>query len=204
MHFWKPQSKKLYTCHLHRTHKWTGSGIAQCYSAGLRAGWSGVRVPGGVGISSPHHRVQTGSGAHPASYTMGTRSSFPGGKAAGAWKLTTQLNLVPRSRLCGSIHPLLQYVFMVWCSVKKKSTGTTLPFTFTLTHNREAVSVRRRVCFLKKRISTKSGMRWQVYTKSSWANFLLICINSVKAYCACDSAIYLLSVKRLIAQNLAR
>jgi hypothetical protein len=25
--------------------------------------------------------VQTGSGAHPASYTMGTRGSFPGGKA---------------------------------------------------------------------------------------------------------------------------
>jgi hypothetical protein len=31
---------------------------------------------------SPHHRVQTSSGAHPASYPMGTRGSFPGGKAA--------------------------------------------------------------------------------------------------------------------------
>jgi hypothetical protein len=30
------------------------------------------------------HRVQNGSGAHPASYTMGTRGSFPGGKVAGA------------------------------------------------------------------------------------------------------------------------
>jgi hypothetical protein len=29
--------------------------------------------------------VQTGSGAHPASYPMGNRGSFPGGKAAGAW-----------------------------------------------------------------------------------------------------------------------
>jgi hypothetical protein len=29
--------------------------------------------------------VQNGSGAHPASYPMGTRDSFPGGKAAGAW-----------------------------------------------------------------------------------------------------------------------
>jgi hypothetical protein len=28
--------------------------------------------------------VQTGSGAHPASYTVGTGGSFPGGKAAGA------------------------------------------------------------------------------------------------------------------------
>jgi hypothetical protein len=37
------------------------------------------------GNFSLHHRVQTGSGAHPASYPMGTRDSFPGGKAAGAW-----------------------------------------------------------------------------------------------------------------------
>jgi len=28
---------------------------------------------------------QNGSGAHPASYPMGTRGSFPGGKAVGAW-----------------------------------------------------------------------------------------------------------------------
>jgi hypothetical protein len=31
-----------------------------------------------------HHRVQTGSGAHPASYPIDTRGSFPEGKAAGA------------------------------------------------------------------------------------------------------------------------
>jgi hypothetical protein len=29
---------------------------------------------------SPLHVVQIGSGAHPASYTMGTGGSFPGGK----------------------------------------------------------------------------------------------------------------------------
>jgi hypothetical protein len=29
--------------------------------------------------------VQTGSGAYPASYPIGTRCHFPGGKAAGAW-----------------------------------------------------------------------------------------------------------------------
>jgi hypothetical protein len=32
-----------------------------------------------------HHRVQNGSGAHPASYPMGTMGSFLGDKAAGAW-----------------------------------------------------------------------------------------------------------------------
>jgi len=42
-------------------------------------------VPGEAGNFSPHHRNQTGSGAHSASYPIGTRSSFPGDKAAGAW-----------------------------------------------------------------------------------------------------------------------
>jgi hypothetical protein len=45
---------------------------------------SGVQFPVGAGNFSLHHCVQNGSGAHPASYTMGTRGSFPGGKAAGA------------------------------------------------------------------------------------------------------------------------
>jgi hypothetical protein len=37
-----------------------------------------------LGFDSLHHRVQNGSGAHPAPYPMGTRN-FPGGKATGAW-----------------------------------------------------------------------------------------------------------------------
>jgi hypothetical protein len=43
---------------------------------------------GGVGVQSQLfsllHIVQTGSGAHPASYPMDIGGSFPGGKAAGA------------------------------------------------------------------------------------------------------------------------
>jgi hypothetical protein len=35
-------------------------------------------------IYSLHHRVQNGSGTHPASYPMGTWGSFPGDKAAEA------------------------------------------------------------------------------------------------------------------------
>jgi hypothetical protein len=61
------------------------AGIAQWYTTGLGAGWSGVRVPAGAGNFSLHHCVQTGSGARPASYPMGTRGSFPGDKAAEAW-----------------------------------------------------------------------------------------------------------------------
>jgi hypothetical protein len=46
--------------------------------------YSRVRFLAGAGNFSLHHRVQNGSGAHPASYPMGTRGSFPGGKAAGS------------------------------------------------------------------------------------------------------------------------
>jgi hypothetical protein len=63
--------------------------IAQWYSAGPRAGWSGVRVLSGAGNFSLHHHVKTGSGAYPTSYPMGARGSFPGSKAAGtsSWPL---------------------------------------------------------------------------------------------------------------------
>jgi hypothetical protein len=61
------------------------TGITQWYSARLRTGWSWVRVPTWGGNLSPHHRVQNGSGIHPASHPMGTRDSFPGSKAAESW-----------------------------------------------------------------------------------------------------------------------
>jgi hypothetical protein len=45
-------------------------GIALGYGVDYRG--SRVRFPAEAGIFSLHHRVQTGSGAHPASYPMGT------------------------------------------------------------------------------------------------------------------------------------
>jgi hypothetical protein len=77
---------------------------------------NGGSSPGRAGNFSLHHRVQTGSGAHPASYPMGTRDSFPGGWSGRGVNLTTHLHLVPRSRMRGAIPPL-QYAFMVWCTV---------------------------------------------------------------------------------------
>jgi hypothetical protein len=35
-----------------------------------------------MGFFSLRHRVQTGTGAHTASYAIGIEGSFPGGKAA--------------------------------------------------------------------------------------------------------------------------
>jgi hypothetical protein len=50
---------------------------------GLDDRGSGLRFPAGAGNLSLLHRVQNGSGAHPASYPIGTGIYFPGGKAAG-------------------------------------------------------------------------------------------------------------------------
>jgi hypothetical protein len=63
-----------------RIHKSPGVGIATGY--GLDGRGVGVRFP--IGSSILLCRVQTGSGAHPASYPVGIVGSFPGGKVAGA------------------------------------------------------------------------------------------------------------------------
>jgi hypothetical protein len=57
-------------------------GIALGY--GLHDRGSRVRFPAGAGNFSLHHCVQNSSGAHPASYSMVTRGSFPGDQAARA------------------------------------------------------------------------------------------------------------------------
>jgi hypothetical protein len=54
---------------------------ALVYGLDDRGSW--VRFPAGAGNFSLH-LVQNGFGAHPAPHPMGTRLSFPGGKAAGA------------------------------------------------------------------------------------------------------------------------
>jgi hypothetical protein len=95
----------LYFCLFHSFISFSSvSGIAQLYSAGLRVGWSGVRVPIGTGNFSLYHRVQTGSGAHPTSYPVSGALSL-GIKRPGH-EVTIPLHLVPRSRMCGAIPAL--------------------------------------------------------------------------------------------------
>jgi hypothetical protein len=62
---------------LRRESRDSSVGIALGY--GLDGRGSRVRFPAGAENFSLHHRVQNGSGTHPASYPMGTRGSFPGG-----------------------------------------------------------------------------------------------------------------------------
>jgi hypothetical protein len=57
-------------------------GIALGYRLDDRG--SRVLFPAGAGNFSLHYHVQNGSGAHPASYPMGTGDSFLGSKVAWA------------------------------------------------------------------------------------------------------------------------
>jgi hypothetical protein len=66
---------------LHQSHD---SSVCIALGYGLDDRGSRVRFPAGARNFSLHHRVQNGSGAYQASYPMGNRGSFLGGKAAGA------------------------------------------------------------------------------------------------------------------------
>jgi hypothetical protein len=101
-------------------------GIALGY--GLDDRGSRVRFPAGAGNFSLHHRFQDGSGAHQASYPMGTRGSFPGGKAAGVWSWPPTFIYCRGQRMRGAIPPVPQYAFIACCLVKRRDN-----FTFTLT-----------------------------------------------------------------------
>jgi hypothetical protein len=60
------------------------SSVSIVISYGLDDKMIRVRFLARAGNVSLQHHVQTGGGAHPASYPVGTRGSFPGDKAAGA------------------------------------------------------------------------------------------------------------------------
>jgi hypothetical protein len=65
--------------------KWNrDSSVGIVLRYGLDGRGSRIRFTAGIGNFSLHHSVQSGSGAHPASYLMGISGSFLGGRAAGA------------------------------------------------------------------------------------------------------------------------
>jgi hypothetical protein len=85
---------------------------------------SRVRSPMGPGNFSLHHRVQTGSGSHPASYTVSRRGYFSGGKSGQGVKLATHLYLMPRSKNAWSYTSIP--AIRLHGVVLSYSTGTTL------------------------------------------------------------------------------
>jgi hypothetical protein len=101
-------------------------GIALGY--GLDDRCSRVRFSAGAGNFFLHHRVQNGSGAHPASYPMGTRGSSPRVKRPGC-----EADHSPPSsaevKNAWSYTSTPQYTSMAWCLVKHKGLFT---FTFYL------------------------------------------------------------------------
>jgi hypothetical protein len=70
---------KLYLLIVHFNRRVSSGGIVSDY--GLDDCAIGVRSPAGAKDFSSILCVQTGSGVHPASCTMGTGGPFPGGKA---------------------------------------------------------------------------------------------------------------------------
>jgi hypothetical protein len=69
---------------LPNTPSWCGNQVRKALGYGLDDRGSMAQFPAGAGNFSLHHSVQNGSDAHPASYPMGTRGSFPVDEEAGA------------------------------------------------------------------------------------------------------------------------
>jgi hypothetical protein len=87
----------------------------------------------GAGKFSLHHKVQTGSGAHSASYTKGSR-----GLSLGVKRLELEADHSPPSsaeiKNAWSYTSTPQHAFIAWCSVTKKHRDDfTFTFTFTFT-----------------------------------------------------------------------
>jgi hypothetical protein len=98
-------------------------GIATGY--GLDDGGVGARVPVEARIFSSPRRPDRLRG--PSSViSTGYGGSFPRGLSGSGVKLTTHLQLMPRSRKCGSIHPLP--ISLHGVVLNQLSSGTTLLF----------------------------------------------------------------------------
>jgi hypothetical protein len=77
--YWATLSIFILSCGFQRIRVSSGSIVS---NYGLEDRAIGVRSPAGAKDFSSSLCVQTGSGAHPASCSMGTGGIFPGGKSA--------------------------------------------------------------------------------------------------------------------------
>jgi hypothetical protein len=112
-------------------HQSRDSSVGIALGYGLDDRGSRFRFPAGAGNFSLHHRVQNGSGAHPASYPIGRRGSFPGSKAAGAWSWPLIPIYCRRQRMSGAIPPLPHT--SSWCGAQLTHSDK-FTFTFMVQH----------------------------------------------------------------------
>jgi len=99
-----------------------GAGIAQPVEW-LRAGRPSFESLYGQRFSSLRHRIQTGSGSHPACYPMDAAGSIRWGLVTVAW----HDHLLPSSaevKKAWSYILSTPYVYMVWCLVKHRDNFT--------------------------------------------------------------------------------
>jgi hypothetical protein len=80
---------------IHTTHSYSKISAGTSKYSALFTPGKGPRYPLDRRLGGPQ-RVQTGSGAHPASYPMGTGGQFPGGKARPGRDADHSPHLVPR------------------------------------------------------------------------------------------------------------
>jgi hypothetical protein len=131
-----------------------------------------------TGRSRFHHRqrredfssdlcVQTGSGAHPASCTMGTVSQFPGGKERSRRDAGHSPHLVPRSWMSRSytFSPPCAFIGLLWDS-----------FTFGSQNPcRNLKAIKLWLKFDVFRLRKRSKVR-SAFVSASWFNFLLLSV----------------------------
>jgi hypothetical protein len=86
-----PDDKSKNTEIILNTYSFMWAGQLSRYNDGLRAGRTGDRIPVGARFLAP---VQTGPGAHPTPFTMGS-GSFPRAKSGWGVTLNTHALLVP-------------------------------------------------------------------------------------------------------------
>jgi hypothetical protein len=112
------------------------------------------QLPAVAGNFSLHHLVKNGSGAHPACQ-MGTRGSFPGGKAAGSW--SWQLNSIwwRGQRMSGAIPSLPSTPSWRGAQFKKKRKDN---FTFTQVNRDSSVSIVSRLQAGQRGFHSRKGL----------------------------------------------
>jgi hypothetical protein len=120
-----------------------GSSVSTVSGYGLDDRANEVPSPADAKNFSSRLCVQTGSGAHPASCTMGTGGPFPGAKRGLGVTLTTPPHLMPRSKMSRSYTSSLPSFSVEW-----SGTALALFIYFRNSHNHTRLEQTRKSVLL--------------------------------------------------------